>query len=160
MKLGMDLYLNRFSGRMADLLTTKGIGLDLKRAQRASEDGLELGRPGDHSRRLGNQKWRVLGALLGPASDKGAQHFAPLLSPTTINRLRTLLGKVSTLWITMLSATSTLASRTNSLGCAYLVLDRHTSSESLESIHDRVLSLIMLPCFEVAIVLEAKWQRQ
>lgn len=31
---------------------------------------------------------------------------------------------------------------------------------SVESIHDRVLSLIMLPYFEVAIVLEAKWQRQ
>ena len=44
------------------------MGLDLKRAQRAPEDSLKLGRLRDHSRRLGNQKWRVLGELLGPAS--------------------------------------------------------------------------------------------
>ena len=34
------------------------IGLDLKRAKRAPEDSLKLRRPRDHSRRLGNQKWR------------------------------------------------------------------------------------------------------
>ncbi len=43
------------------------IGLDLKQGQRAPEDSLKLGRPGDHSRRLGNEKWRVLGGFLGPA---------------------------------------------------------------------------------------------
>ena len=42
--------------------------LDLKQAKKAPEDSLKLRRPGDHSRRLGNKKWRVLGGLLGPAS--------------------------------------------------------------------------------------------
>ena len=83
MKLGIYLYLNWFSGKGADLLTTKGIGLGVKPMKRALKVPPRPSTSGYLGDKNGPRGVSVLGCLQGPF----APAFGQSLRGLSVDRL-------------------------------------------------------------------------